>query len=179
MPLIQSLRATLTQDAARRMLAPGGIKGQLLRWSHGEMRALAEVYIPYRLYKVAVDDRGALAARCYAIDAASGLLDPYEFSGTLDLDEISSRNVVVAAMDEATTRERAIEKMRRHLYTSGFFRLRSPLITAELVGNEFYVPYWASFFGDDHCLNVTVVDAVRHSVEGAKVRRVIETWLMQ
>ncbi len=178
MPLIQSLRATLTQDSARRLLAPNGIQGQLLRWVRGDIRALADVFIPYRLYKVAIDDRGARTSRYYAIDAASGSLDPYEFSAPPDLDEVSTRNVINSTVNEITTRERAIERMRRKLYASGFFRLRNPLITAELVGQEFYVPYWAGFFGEERHLNVTVADAVRHSVEGAKVRRVIQDWLM-
>ena len=179
MPTIQTLRSTLTHPAAERMLAPGGLKGQLLRWSRGDVRALAEIYIPYRLYRVAIDDRGARTSRYYAIDAASAVLDPYEFYGVPDFDETSSRNVIVPVVPESTTRERAIEKLRRKLYSSGFFRLRNPSLTAELSVEEFYVPYWAGFFGVDHQLKVTVVDAVRHSVEGAKVRRIIQDWLLQ
>ena len=176
---IQTLRPTLSEDAARRMLAPQGIKGLLMRWSRGDLRALAPVYIPFRLYSVSIDDRGAKASRYYAVDAASGLLDPYEFSAPPDLEITDTRNAIAAIVPEDATRARAIEKLRRKLYSAGFFRLRNPSLTAELKLELFHVPYCAGFFGDDQQLNITVLDAVRHSIEGAKVRRVIHDWLMQ
>jgi hypothetical protein len=179
MPVIYSLPATLTQEAAVRMLAPPGVSGRLQSWQRGPLRAVASVYIPFRLYKITMQDRGAQVARYYAVDSASGLLDPYEFPGLPELAELETRNALPVVLPEARTRERAIEKLRRHLYSTGFFRLRNPAIGAELAGPEFYVPYWAGFFGREHDAKITVVDAVRHTIEGGKVRRLVQGWLME
>jgi hypothetical protein len=175
---IQTLRATLAQDAARRMLAPEGAKGRVLRALRGDIRALAPLYIPFRLYRVFVDDRGATSSRYYAVDAAAGLLDPYEFSSLPDMELTNTRNALAVTVSEEITRAHAIEKLRRKLYSTGFFRLRNPLITAELKVEHCHIPFWAGFFGAEDDIKIMVVDAVRHTIEGGKLRRVIQDWLM-
>jgi len=161
-----------------RVLAPPGILGGLQRWQRGRLRALAPVYIPYCLYKIVINDRGAQAERYYAVDAACGILDPYEFSTPPEVVEVTTRNALPMMVDERQTRERAIEKIRRHLYSTGFFRLRNPAIAAELTGPEFHVPYWVGFLGTERDVKIMVVDAVRHRVEGGKVRLLLQEWLM-
>ena len=63
------------------------------------------------------------------------------------------------------------------LYTRGFFRMRDLRISAEPLPDELHVPYWLGFRGSDGHARVSVIDAVRRSVEGAKVRRLVEEWL--
>jgi hypothetical protein len=124
-----------------------------------------------------IDDRGTRAARYYAVDAASGLLDPYEFPEPPETVEVTTRNTLTALLEEPQTRERAIEKFRRRLYAAGFFRLRNPALAADLAGPEFHVPYWVGFFGAERDMKIAVVDAMRHSIEGGKVRRLMQGWL--
>jgi len=179
MPMIYSLSATLTRDEAMQILAPPGIPGRVQRWQRGHLRAIASIYIPYRLYKTLIDDRGVQTIRYCAVDAASGTLDPYEFPGQPAVVEVTTRNALPALVEESQTRELAIEKVRRLLYSAGFFRLMNPTITAELAGQEFYVPYWAGFFDARGDLKIAAVNAVRHSVEGEKVRCLIQEWLIE
>jgi len=161
------------------ILAPPGIPGWVQRRQRGRLRALACIYVPYRLYKTLIDDRGVQTVRYCAVDAASGTLDPYEFPGQPVVIEVTTRNALSAQVEESQTRESAIEKVRRLLYSAGFFRLMNPTIAAELAGPEFYVPYWAGFFGAGRDLKIVAVNAVRHSVEGEKVRCLIQEWLME
>ena len=178
--VIRSLRPALSEEEARRVLAPSGVSGWLQRWRKGPLLGLAAVYIPYRLYRIEIDDRGRKGTRYYAIDAAAGNLDPYEFagpSGAEDLVEVTTRNALPSVVDEVSTCMLAIESIRRQVYLTGFFRLRNPSIAAEPAQAEFHVPYWVGFYGDPRNLSITVIEAVRKSIEGAKVRRVLSTWL--
>ena len=47
------------------------------------------------------------------------------------------------------------------------------------MGPEFYIPYWAGFYGDEDNLSLIVLNAVRQTVEGNKVRRLVKTWLLE
>ena len=50
-------------------------------------------------------------------------------------------------------------------------------ITATPLENELFIPYWLGFRGSGENASVTVLDAVRRRFEGAKVRRIVETWI--
>jgi len=179
---IYSLQCEMTYAEALRKLSPSGVLSSLRRWIGGPLHGIAEIYIPYRLYRVAIDDRGIRSVRYYAIDAAAGTLDPYEFHGPPDphsLIEVDTRNFHPVRLDEDRTKKAVTEKVRRLLYSRGFFRLANPVITAELMESEFYIPYWAGFYGDEQHVSVTVLNAVRQTVEGSKVRRLVEAWLLE
>ena len=178
----RSLQRRMGRDLAWRRLKPSGSAGLLLGWFSGPVKGIAEIYIPYRMYKVVVTDSRVKSARCIAVDAAAGTLDPYEFPALPEADaweEVTSRNVHPAALEESQTRRIAIERTRRLFFSRGFFRLQSPQITAELIGPEFYVPYWAGFYGGQPNVKIKVLDAVRQTVEGGKVRQLITSWLLQ
>lgn len=152
----------------------------LRRWISGPLRGVAEIYLPYRLYRVTVDDRRLRRVHYYAVDAAAGTLDPYEFTNPPAPDEwmaTETRNFY-PALDEDQTNKMVTEKVRRSLYSRGFFRIINPNITAELIQSEFYIPYWAGFYGDEQNISITVLNAVRCTVEGNKVRRLVKTWLL-
>jgi len=179
---IQSLQREMSHAEALRKLCPSGPLSGLRSWINGPLRGTSEIYIPYRLYKVMVDDRGIKSARYFAVDAATGTLDPYEFDNPPDPHsriEIDTRNFHPVRLNEEQTTKVVTEKVRRLLYSRGFFRLANPVITAELMGPEFYIPYWAGFYGDEDNLSLIVLNAVRQTVEGNKVRRLVKTWLLE
>jgi hypothetical protein len=108
-------------------------------------------------------------------------LDPYQFSEIPVQNEfvgIETQNFIPPSLDEGRTRELAIEKARRVIFSRGFFRLAHPRITAELVQPELYIPYWAGFYGSKQDLSIVVLDAVRRTIEGRKVAQAIKAWLL-
>jgi len=166
-------------EAALRTLNTAQGLGIVRRWLTGTLRAIAEIYIPYRLYKVTLDDHRVQNIRYYAVDAVVGTLDPYEF---IDAPadtwvKVDTRNFHPVRLNESRTKGIVVEKVRRMLYSRGFFRLANPGITAELIEPEFYLPYWAGFYGDEQNISVIVLNAVRQKVEGSKMRHAVQTWL--
>jgi len=179
--LITSLKSRVNREQASRLLSSSGMSGVLRRRLTGDLVLLADIYIPYRLYKIVCADSKSQSARCYAIDALSGLLDPYQFSEIpvqSELVDIETQNLMPPCLDEGRTRELAIEKARRVIFSRGFFRLAHPRITAELIQPELYIPYWAGFYGSKQNLGIVVLDAVRRTIEGRKVAHAIKAWLL-
>lgn len=169
------------QEALTRLSASGPLNG-LRRWINGPLRGVAEIYLPYRLYRVRVDDRRFQNAHYYALDAAAGTLDPYEFAEPPAADmwaEVETHNIHPTRLDESHTQRLAVDKVRRLLYSKGFFRFHNPRITAELARDEFYIPYWAGFYGDQQNIGITVLNALRRTVEGSKARHLVKTWLLE
>jgi hypothetical protein len=170
----------MTRDLALRRLAPPGVRGTVHRWITGKLLALTEVYLPYRLYQITIQDRRINSTRYYAVDTAAGTLDPYEFAAPPSPEafvEVDTRNCHPVRLDETQTNRVAIERVRRLTFSSGFFRLANPLISAKLVQPDFYMPYWAGFYGDEQSLKVAVFNAIRQTQEGIKVRQLIQEWL--
>jgi hypothetical protein len=179
--LITSLKSRVGREQALRLLSSSGMSRTLRRWLTGDLILLADIYIPYRLYKIVCEDPKSQSARCYAIDALSGLLDPYQFSEIPVQSEfvgIETQNPMSPSLDESRTRELAIEKARRVIFSRGFFRLAHPRITAELIQPELYIPYWAGFYGNKQDLSIVVLDSVRRTIEGRKVAHAIKEWLL-
>ena len=169
------------EAALRRFTTIGGLE-IARRWLTGPFHGIAGIYIPYRLYKVTLDDRRIRSARFYAIDAAVGTLDPYEFAKPPQPDawvSVETRNFHPIRLNQDQTKRLVVEKVRRVLYSRGFFRLANPAISADLLEPEFYLPYWAGFYGNEQNVRITVLNAVRQSVEGSKVRRLVKTWLLE
>jgi hypothetical protein len=175
---IRVLKSEMNRDAALRRLSPSSIQ----RWLSGPLRAVAEIHIPYRLYKITVQDRGSEQVRYYAVDAASGKLDPYEFQALPEAAkwiEVETRNSHPIRLSESDTQKLALEKIRRILFSSGFFRLSHPQIAAELLISEFYLPYWAGFYGDEQNVSLKIINALRQTFEGSKVRHLVKSWLSE
>jgi hypothetical protein len=180
--VIRSLQRNVNYEEALRKLAPSGPLSRLRRWISGPLRVIAEIYIPYRLYDVTVDDRRLHSMVHYAVDAAVGTLDPYEFEtppGPNSWIELETRNFHLVQLDRGRTEKLVIEKVRRSLYSRGFFRLANPSITAKLIGPEFYIPYWAAFYGEEQNIRVTVLNAMHQKIEGSKVRQLVKMWLLE
>lgn len=179
--MIRSLQSVIDRELAWRRLSPGGPLGIVRRWRTGRLLALGDIYIPYRLYQVKVDDYRVRSTRFVAVDAISGDLDPYEFPESplpASCAEVETTNYLPVRLEEPDTRTLALEKVRRLLFSAGFFRLVKPAITSAVIG-EFYIPYWAGFYGEVHNVSVLMLNAVRGTVEGSKASNLVKTWLLE
>src|SRR5882672_6358239 len=180
--LIRSLQPAVEREVALRKLSPAGPSGILRHWTTGKFLGLSEIYIPYRLYRVKVEDRGVQSSRLLAVDAVSNTLDPFEFAEPPMKDscsDIETRNHLPARLAETETRASVIAKARRLLFSAGFFRLAKPAISAELIESEFYVPYWAGFYGEEKSVSVVMLDAIRGTIEGGKATHAVRAWLAE
>jgi hypothetical protein len=179
MTRIRSLRPNVTRDEAIRHFSNGVVNGtaKLMR---GPVRSLAELYIPYRLFQVKIRSAGREQNQTLALDAVRGILDLYQLPASTADDQflsLQTRNVLPAGLDAAQAEEQVIAKVRRMIFTRGFFRVRDLKIEATPLPGEICVPYWVCFRGSNDRVHVTVLDAVRRRPEGAKVRRLVEEWL--
>jgi hypothetical protein len=153
----------------------------LRRVAHGPLRRVAPLYVPFRAYAVTIRNGQRDDTQFFAVDAVTGALDLYQFSELPrpdDLVVVETRNRVAPALDDAATRDRVTEKVRRALYQTGFFRLRALRIDPHAVAlPDIHVPYWVGFFGARDRAGLVVIDAVRRRSEGSRVRDLVRGWL--
>lgn len=140
------------------------------------MRKLADIYVPFRLFRVAVLNAERREEKMFAVDAVRGNLDVFEFEKVPDTVEIASRNIVPPCMSVEESGTAAAEYVRRMIFKKGFFKVRDLRIESELVA-EFGYPYWVGFYGSGEQASMVVLDAMRRRREGAKVREVVREWL--
>src|SRR5260370_34413056 len=115
-----------------------------------------------------VGDRRAKLTKYYAVDGAAGLLDLYEFTSPPPdgkFFEVETRNSHPVRLGESETKLLVLKTARRSLFARGFFHMVDPVLCAEFVRPEFYMPSSAGFYVDGHTGTVTALDAVRHTVE--------------
>lgn len=178
--LIRSLQSVVPRELALRRLSPSGVAGFLRRRTTGKLIGVAEIYMPYRLYKITVNDRGVQATHFLGIDVLTGKLDPFEFTGPDIKDrsvEIETRNHLPLRLPQSEAQAIALAKTRRAMFSRGFFRLAQPSICIETIDSEFYVPYWVGFYGNENNIKVLAIDATRATLEGGKVTECIKSWL--
>ena len=180
---IRTLKPNVTREDAIRYFT-GGVANRAMELIRGPVRSLAELYIPFRLFEVKIFSAGREQNQTLALDAVRGVLDLYQFPAADAEQEflwLETRNVLPVVADESQSEEqlkhRLIEKLRRMIYTRGFFRVRDLKIEAVPIPGEICVPYWVCFRGSSDHVHLAVLDAVRRRPEGAKVRRLIEEWL--
>jgi hypothetical protein len=176
MAVITSLRPNLSRAEAIAAFREGWAG----RFGRGELRSVAEAFVPFRLYEVVVQNGARHRRSWFALDAVSGLLDPYQFEGPPTPEELLSletRNRPEPALDEAAGRRRLEEKLRRLVFQSGFFRVRSLEFRLERVPLDLHVPYWIGLYGTTAVRRLRVLDAVRRRFEGGKARALFEGWL--
>ena len=146
----------------------------------GPLRAVADFYIPFFLFKVDITNRGQQTSSIFGLDAVNGSLDLYRFDHhplESEIVNIETRNHVPAALEDKRSHELVIAKVRRVVFSSGFFRLRDLHISAERQPLEIHVPYWVGFRGTNTA-NAVILDAVRRKIEGSKVRHILHSWLL-
>lgn len=174
--MIRCLRANVTQEEAVAALER---RGGLLR---GQLRQVAAAYLPFRLYRVQVVNRGATKTALYAADAVSGVLDLYEFDKApteAELVSVTTRNAPATRLATPLALELLENKVRRAVFQTGFFGVRGLQIRAQPLDAEFHVPYWLGFFGNGERATLQAMDAVRRTFEGAKARAVFSDWLAE
>jgi len=148
----------------------------------GPLRSVAEFYIPFQLFQVEILNHGKHDQRIFGLDAVIGSLELYHFEqppGERDVVYCESRNCAEVLLDEPRARELVLMKVRRIVFSAGFFRIRDLSISAEPIAGEIHIPYWVGFRGRGVRAHMTVMDAVRRRVEGAKVRQLLQAWLTE
>ena len=179
MARIRSLRSTLTQDAAVEEFSRGVFNATRLL-IFGPLRCVADFYIPFQLFNVEICNRGKLEHRVFGLDAVNGSLDLYHFEqlpGASEMVCVETRNYVTRSLDERQAREFLLGKVRRLVFSTGFYRVRDLSISPTPIPGEIYVPYWVGFRGRGVSARFAVLNAVRRKPEGAKVRHLLQNWL--
>jgi len=178
---IRSLKPNVTREQAIVQFSSSGIPRLFRNAAFGRLRSVAELYLPFRLFQVEIINRGIRDEKLVAIDSFTGTLDLFQFDHVPDEAEtmsVDTRNCPRTLLSDTVIREMLIAKLRRLLYSRGFFRMRDLEIRANPVPCDLHVPYWLGFRGANGQARVAVIDAVRRRFEGAKVRRLIESWLI-
>jgi hypothetical protein len=175
LPRITSLRPNLSRNEAIEMFGRG--LWRRLRW--GPLRSVADFYVPFRIYSAEIENAGRRERRVIGIDAVNGSLDPYGFDTVPEPSELitlESRNVLAAKVEADAATRIAQHKLQRVMFQTGFFKVRQLRITLD-EEMLLHVPYWVGFFGTDAYAGIATIDAVRRTMEGARVRRIVSDWL--
>lgn len=179
MAQISTLKPTVTQGEAVRIFC-AGFSAALWRLRTGPLRRIADVYVPYGLYRVRYSMAGARVVRFFALEVVEGSLDLFEFPRRPDGSEllpIDTRNHLPATLEPERAAELLREKVLRVIFLQGFFKLRDTSLEIHREPGELHLPYWLGFYGSGDALRCRVVDAVRRRVEGAKASALFEQWL--
>lgn len=177
---IQSLKPNVTQEQALRTFCSGGLTAAYLRIRLGPLKRIADVYVPFWVYRVRYNMNGALSTRIFALDAVHGALDLFEFPRVPREDELLSvetRNLLTPRLQAGEAEGLLRTKVLRVLFQQGFFRLRGVSVGIEQVALELYMPYWLAFYGHGETASLRVMDAVRRKIEGAKALSFFKEWL--
>jgi hypothetical protein len=175
-----SLRSRLSEQQAIETFTGGRSRRAIRLIRHDRLRSIASVYVPYHLFRVEISDRGRRQTTSLAIDAVSGTLDLYRFAddrAELDLVCVQSRNRIAATLTAGDAWPRVADQLRRVLFQNGFFRLRDPHIAGGREPIDLHIPYWVGFYERAGRVRLSVIDAVRRRIEGAKARALFEEWL--
>jgi hypothetical protein len=183
--IFQCLRPNVTKEEAIAAFqrGPASLLAKL-RGGRGALRSVADVYVPYHLFRVDITNGSRQQQAHFAIDAVRGMLDLYRFDDDgLDLTPIASGNRVPAMLDVDQASLALTDAVRRMLFQRGAYRLHSPRLTLQCVRGDLHIPYYLGFYGngdgDKGVTRLRVLDAVRRRFEGAKARELFETWLVQ
>jgi len=176
---IQTLKPNVTQQEALLTFSSVGPSTLYWRMRSGPLRRIADVYVPYWLYRVQYNLGRAPHATLFAIDAVNGSLDLFTFPRIPDenqLVSIHTRNRVAPALPQSAAEALLRQKVLRVIFQQGFFKVRDLQLQIALLPLELHVPYWLGFYGNAaaHC---RVLNAVRRRIEGAKASALFESWL--
>jgi len=177
---IRSLRPNVTREEAVRAFAGRGLPSLYWRLRRGALERIADVYVPFRVYRVCYQSAGRHHAHLFALDAVDGSLDLFEFAappGESETVLLTTRNRPLAVLPEPRGEELVKEKVLRMIFQQGFFKLRGMKLEAERLPGEIHLPYWLGFYGSPDRLRCRVLDAVRRRIEGARASALFEQWL--
>jgi hypothetical protein len=176
---ITTVRSNISRDQAIRTFTagPGG-------WSRravlGPLRSIADVYVPFRIYRVHISNGRRRQSNVVGLDAITGSLDLYWFTAIPadgEITHVHTSNHVPVVLDESAARQIVESRIQRLAFQRrGFFGVRRLHVGVEAAG-ELHVPYWIALFGRAETARLIVMDAVAGALEGAKVRRLLYQWL--
>ncbi len=178
-----ALKRHVTRDEAMEAFQRRGLFGMFHR---DPLRSVADVYVPYHLFRVEIAERRRQQTSYVAVDALRGMLDPYQFDRAIEAADLvtidgHTRNRMRATLDVAAGSQVVRDAVRRILFQTGVYRLRAPRITVTPEPIDLHVPYYLGFYGRaGECASVArmrVMDAVRRRFEGGKARALFEGWL--
>jgi hypothetical protein len=176
---IQTIKPKVSQSDALQKFSAFGPATLLRTLRMGPLQRIAQVYVPFHLYRVDYDLGREHQARLFAIDAVEGSLDLFEFPAPPkqdDLSEVETKNGLPVNLDDNTAQELLREKVLRVIFQQGFFKLRDANLTFQRLPLDLHFPYWLAFYGKD-TVRCRVLDATRGKIEGAKAATLFETWL--
>jgi hypothetical protein len=162
---IEALKPNVSQSDALRKFSAAGPVGLLRNLRLGPLQRIAEVYVPFHLYRVNYNLGREPQSRLFAIDAVEGSLDLFEFPSPPTQDQlarIETRNALPTNLGDEQSQE--------------LFKLRDAHLTIEHIPLELHLAYWLAFYGRD-TVRCRVLDATRNRIEGAKATALFETWL--
>lgn len=173
---IESLRPNVSREGAARMF------GEPLRaWRRGRLRAVLDFYIPFHLFRVVIASGRKPATIHMALDAVTGILDPYRFDdapGEEQITRIDTQRTAPVNLDIETLRTRLGERVMRMVFLGGFFKIKRYGFTADPVA-DIHMPYWIGVYERGGAVELEVIDAVRSRLEGAKVREIAASWFQK
>ncbi|HKW32589.1 MAG TPA: hypothetical protein VJN92_06265 [Candidatus Acidoferrum sp.] len=175
--LIRVLRPNVTQEEALRAFSAHGFSSLYWRIRSGPLRRIADVYVPYFLFRVKC---GNAWPHLFAMDAVDGSLDLFEFPRVPEegaFQAARDRNRLKAALSQEQAANLLRDKALRIIFQQGFFRLRNAHLEISIVPCELHLPYWLGFYGRESSVRCRVMDAVRRRIEGAKASAFFEHWL--
>ena len=146
----------------------------------GPLQRIADVYVPFRLYRVRYALNKEKVQRIFAMDAVDGSLDLFEFRaapGDAELIEVQTRNFLASSLTDEAARQILRDKALRIVFQQGFFKMREASLEIEALPGEIHFPYWLGFYGAGNALRCRAMDAVRRKLEGAKASAFFEQWL--
>jgi hypothetical protein len=174
---IRVLKLNVTQEEALHAFSAAGFSALYWRIRSGPLRRIADVYVPYFLFRVKC---GNMPPRFFAMDAVEGSLDLFEFPRIPEEDEFQAardRNRLKAALTEEQAANLLRDKALRIIFQQGFFSIRDAHLEISFVPCGLYLPYWLAFYGRNGSARCRVMDAVRRRIEGAKASAFFEHWL--
>lgn len=180
MASIRCFKPNVSREQAIQQFSARGPAALFRNAAFGPLRSVADLYVPFRLFRVEIVNRGIVETQLVALDVVSGTLDLYHFDRTptdAETLQLDTRNAPPRQVPDILAAELVAAKLRRLLYTRGFFRMRGLQIAARPVNTPIHIPYWIGFRGSDSRVRISVIDAVRRTLEGAKLCRLVEAWL--
>ena len=170
----------MTQDEALRAFCASGLSTLLWRMRTGPLQRIADVYVPFRLYRVCYVLNKEKVQRIFAMDAVDGSLDLFEFRtapADAELIEVETRNFLPSSLTSKAASQILRDKALRIVFQQGFFKMREASLQIEALPGEIHLPYWLGFYGTSDALRCRAMDAVRRKLEGAKASAFFEQWL--
>src|SRR5258705_11985830 len=160
MTRIRTLKPNVTREQAVEQFSASGVSKLFPNGFFGPLRSVAEFYVPFRLFRARIVNGGATDENLVALDAVNGTLDLFKFDhlpSDAETEPVETRNCAAGELEIPRATELLIAKLRRVLYSRGFFRMRGLSITATPLGDQLFIPYWLGFRGSGNYARVSVL----------------------